>query len=298
MSEPLIAPSTETEVPMAAMVDTEVAPRRRRWPPWPLLVGGSMFAIITLLCIFAPFVTHYDPNAQDLLNPAAPPFSAGHILGTDAPYGRDTLSRLLYGGRADLAIGILGTGVTIIVGTIIGLIAGYFGRWVDALLMRIADVFFAFPFLVLVLAIVAALGPSLFNLFIAIWAVSWVSYARIIRGQTLAFKGREFILSARALGCGHTRMMLRHILPNIFSAALIFAMVDAISNILLAAALGYLGLGVQEPAPEWGTMIADGQNYIVTSWWVPIIPGIAIIVVGIALSLLGDGLAAYLRPRR
>jgi peptide/nickel transport system permease protein len=298
MSEPLIAPPTETAVPAAAMVDTEVAPRKRQLPPWPLVVGGSVFGIIAILCIFAPIVTHYDPNAQDLLNPAAAPFSAGHILGTDAPYGRDVLSRLLYGGRADLAIGLGGTGVTIIVGTIIGLLAGYFGKWVDAVLMRTADVFFAFPFLVLVLAIVAALGPSLFNLFVAIWAVGWVSYARIIRGQTLAYKGRDFILSARALGCGHMRLMARHILPNIFSAALVFAMVDAISNILLAAALGYLGLGVQEPAPEWGTMIADGQNYIVTSWWVPVIPGIAIIVVGIALSLIGDGLAAYLRPRR
>jgi peptide/nickel transport system permease protein len=290
-------PDTSTEVPLAPEIDTEVAPRGRRRPSWPLVVGGAIFGIVTLLCIFAPLVTHYDPNAQDLLNPAAKPFSGGHILGTDAPYGRDVLSRILYGGRADIAIGLIGTGVTITVGTIIGLIAGFFGRWVDAVLMRIADVFFAFPFLVLVLAIVAALGPSLFNLFVAIWVVGWVSYARIIRGQTLAFRGREFVLSARALGCGNVRMMVRHILPNIFSAAVVFAMVDALSNILLAAALGYLGLGVQEPAPEWGTMIADGQNYIVTSWWVPTIPGIAIIVVGIALSLIGDGLAAYLRPR-
>jgi peptide/nickel transport system permease protein len=279
-------------------VDVEVARHRRRRPTWPLVVGGGLFAIIALLCIFAPFVTHYDPNAQDLLNPAAQPLTAGHLLGTDAPYGRDVLSRLLYGGRADLAIGLGGTGITIIIGSIIGLIAGYFGGWIDSVLMRIADVFFAFPFLVLVLAIVAALGPSLFNLFIAIWAVGWVSYARIIRGQTLAFRGREFILSARSLGCGDIRIMARHILPNIISAALVFAMVDAIGNILLAASLGYLGLGVQEPAPEWGTMIADGQNYIVTSWWVPTIPGIAIIVVGIALSLLGDGIAASLRPRR
>jgi peptide/nickel transport system permease protein len=276
----------------------DVARRRRRRPTWPLVVGGSVFIVIALLCIFAPLVTHYDPTAQDLLNPAAPPLSPGHILGTDAPYGRDVLSRLLYGGRADLAIGLGGTAVTVIFGSIIGIVAGYFGRWVDSVLMRIADVFFAFPFLVLVLSIVAALGPSLFNLFIAIWAVGWVSYARIMRGQTLAFKGRDFVLSARTLGCSNTRIMWRHILPNIVSAALIFAMVDAISNILLAAALGYLGLGVQEPAPEWGTMIADGQNFIVTSWWVPTIPGIAIAIVGVSFSLIGDGLAAYLRPRR
>lgn len=278
--------------------DVEVARRARTRPTWPLIVGGGLFLLITLLCIFAPLVTQYDPTAQDLLNPAAPPLTSGHFLGTDAPYGRDVLSRLLYGGRSDLAIGLGGTGLTIIIGTIIGVIAGYFGGWIDAILMRIADVFFAFPFLVLVLAIVAALGPSLFNLFIAIWSVGWVSYARIMRGQTLSFREREFILAARTIGCNDVRIMVRHILPNIVSAALVFAMVDAIGNILLAASLGYLGLGVQEPAPEWGTMIADGQNYIVTSWWVPTIPGVAIITVGIALSLLGDGLATYLRPRR
>jgi peptide/nickel transport system permease protein len=188
--------------------------------------------------------------------------------------------------------------VTVIVGSIIGLLAGYFGGWVDSLLMRVADVFFAFPFLVLVLAIVAALGPSLLNLFVAIWAVGWVSYARIIRGQTLGMKGRDFIESARSLGCSHSRIMVKHILPNIVSAALVFSMADAVANILLAAALGYLGLGIQQPDPEWGSMIAEGQNYIVTQWWVPTIPGIAIVIIGIAFSFIGDGVAAYLRPRR
>lgn len=270
---------------------------RRSAITWPLVVGGALFLLVTLLCVFAPLVTHYDPTAQDLLNPGAPPFTAGHILGTDAPYGRDVLSRLLYGGRADLAIAIFGTGVTIMVGTLIGLISGYFGGWIDTIFMRVADVFFAFPFLVLVLAIVSALGPSLFNLFIAIWAVGWVSYARIIRGQALSLKQRDFVLAARCIGCTHPHIMRRHILPHAFSAALVFAMVDAIGNILLAAALGYLGLGVQEPQPEWGTMISDSQTYIVTAWWVPTIPGLAIAVVGISLSLVGDGLATLLRPR-
>jgi peptide/nickel transport system permease protein len=151
--------------------------------------------------------------------------------------------------------------------------------------------------LVLVLAIVAALGASLLNLFIAIWSVGWVSYARIIRGETLAIKPREFIQAELALGAGHIRIMLRHILPNIISAALIFAMADAVGNILLAAALGYLGLGIPEPAPEWGAMIADGQNYLVTSWWVPTIPGLAVVLVGIAFSFIGDGLGDMLRVR-
>jgi peptide/nickel transport system permease protein len=276
----------------------ETAPSRRRHVTWPLVVGLTILSLLALACIFAPLLTRYDPTAQDLLNPGAPPLTPAHLLGTDAPYGRDVLSRLLYGGRADLAIGVGGTLVTIIVGTIIGLIAGYFGGWVDSLLMRITDVFFAFPFLVLVLAIVAALGPSLFNVFVAIWAVGWVSYARIIRGQTLATKPQDYVQAAGVIGSSHASIMRRHILPNVISAAIIFAMADAIGNILLAAALGYLGLGVQEPAPEWGSMIASGQNYMVTQWWVPTIPGIAIVVVGIAFSLIGDGLTAYLRPRR
>jgi peptide/nickel transport system permease protein len=289
---------TQVAATLFADEDVEVARQRRRRPTWPLVAGGAIFVLVALLCIFAPFVTSWNPTTQDLLNAGAAPLTPGHILGTDAPYGRDVLSRLLYGGRADLAIGLGGTGLTIVVGTIIGLISGYYGKWVDSILMRIADVFFAFPFLVLVLAIIAALGPSLLNLFIAIWAVGWVSYARIIRGQTLGMKNREFVLAAQTTGCGPIRIMVRHILPNIVSAAIVFSMVDAIGNILLASALGYLGLGVQEPAPEWGSMIADGQNYLVTLWWVPTIPGIAVVIVGIAFSLIGDGLAAYMRPRR
>ena len=191
--------------------------------------------------------------------------SIEHPLGTDAPYGRDVLSRILYGGRVDLLIGFGGTAVTVTVGSAVGLVSGYFGGRVDAVLMRIVDVFFAFPFFVLVLAIVAMLGPSLFNLFIAIWAVGWVSYARIIRGETLVAKQQEYVLAARSLGYSHLRIMARHILPNVFSAALIFSMVDAVGNILLGAALGFLGLGAQPPSPEWGVMISDGQNFMLSA---------------------------------
>ena|SRR5579875_329874 len=279
------------------VTDGVAAKRARVRVTWPLVAGLTIFGIVAILCAFAPVFTHYDPTAQDLLNPGAPPLTAGHLLGTDAPFGRDMLSRILYGGRADLAIGLGGTGVTIIVGTLIGLLAGYFGGWADTILMRVADVFFAFPFLVLVLAIVAALGPGLFNLFIAIWAVGWVSYARIIRGQVLTVREREFVAAAKCIGCSDIHIMRKHLLPNVFSAALIFATFDIIGNILLAASLGYLSLGVQEPQPEWGAMIADGQNFMVTLWWVPTIPGVAIVIVSISLTLIGDGLATLLRPR-
>ena len=270
--------------------------RRGRVRSWPLLIGGTLLGIIALACVAAPLLTPYDPIAQDILHQSLPPFSPGHPLGTDAPYGRDLLSRLLYGGRVDLLIGVGGTGVTVLVGTFIGLISGYLGGRLDGVLMRVVDIFFAFPFLVLVLAIVAMLGPSLLNLFIAIWAVGWVSYARIIRGETLVARQQEYVLAAHALGYSKLRIMVRHILPNVFSAALIFSMADAVGNILLGASLGYLGLGVPEPAPEWGTMVADGQNYMVTAWWVPTIPGLAAVLVGVALSLIGDGLADRLRP--
>jgi peptide/nickel transport system permease protein len=290
----------EVADPGAALVE-RIAPgtvrrQRRRRRNWPLLIGLSLLGLIALACLAAPWLANHDPLTQDLLNPGAPPLSPGHLLGTDAPYGRDVWSRLLYAGRIDLMIGFVGTGVTVIVGSFIGLIASYYGGKIDSVLMRIVDVFFAFPYLVLVLAIVAMLGPSLLNIFIAIWIVNWVSYARIIRGETLVAKKQEYVLAARALGYSDLRVMLRHILPNVFSAALIFSMADAVGNILLGAALGYLGAGVPPPTPEWGTMIADGQTYMVTAWWVPTIPGIAIVIVGVALSLLGDGLADLLRP--
>ncbi len=287
----------DPSVVLAARVGGAAGGRRRRPRNWPLLIGGALLGVIALACIAAPLLTPYDPIAQNIVNQGLPPFSPGHPLGTDAPFGRDVLSRILYGGRVDLLIGFGGTGITILVGTLVGLIAGYVGGRLDAVLMRIVDIFFAFPFLVLVLAIVAMLGPSLFNLFIAIWAVGWVSYARIIRGETLVAKQQEYVLAARALGYNPVRIMVRHILPNVFSAALIFSMADAVGNILLGAALGYLGLGVPPPSPEWGAMIADGQNYMVTAWWVPTVPGLAIVLVGVALSLIGDGLADILRAK-
>jgi peptide/nickel transport system permease protein len=262
------------------------------------VIGLAILAVVAALCLAAPLLTSYDPTAMDpLYTLGAPPLTPGHILGVDAPFGRDVLSRLLYGGRVDLLIAVGGTSVTIVVGSLLGMLAGFFGGKLDTFLMRLVDIFFAFPFLVLVLAIVAMLGPGLLNFFIAIWAVGWVSYTRIIRGEVLVAKNQEYVLAARALGYSHLRIMIRHILPNVIPAALIFSMADAVGNILLGAALGYLGLGIPPPAPEWGTMIADSQTYIVTNWWLPTIPGLAIVLVGVALSLVGDGLADILRPK-
>jgi peptide/nickel transport system permease protein len=261
----------------------------------PLIIGVVLLAIAILAVTFAPLLTSAPPNKIDVLNPLAPPLTPGHLLGTDQ-FGRDLWSRILYGGRIDLAIAFGATSVTLVGGTIIGLVAGYFGGKIDNVLMRIVDLFFAFPFLVLIIAIIAMLGPSLFNIFVAIWITSWVAYARIMRAQVIVAKKQQYVLAARALGYSRTRVMLRHILPNTASAVIIFSMVDAIGNIILAASLGFLGLGVQPPTPEWGTMISDGQNYILTAWWLTTLPGLAVVFVGVAFSLIGDGLADVLRP--
>jgi len=259
-----------------------------------LMIGLGMLAIAIIACLAAPLLVRYSPTALDVLRPLAPPFGPGHLLGTDQ-FGRDVLARILYGGRIDLAIAFGATSVTLVGGTLIGLVAGYLGGRVDSVLMRLVDLFFAFPFLVLIIAIVAMLGPSIFNMFVAIWITSWVSYARIMRAQTVIAKKQQYVLAAQALGYGRLRIMFRHILPNTVSAVIIFSMVDAVGNIILAASLGFLGLGAQPPTPEWGTMISDAQNYILTSWWLATVPGLAVVFVGVAFSLIGDGLADLLR---
>src|ERR1022692_4571542 len=260
-----------------------------------LIIGLVMHGIAIAAILTGLLWLTQSRTAIDVLHPLAPPLTPGHLLGTDQ-FGRDILARIIYGGRIDLAIAFGATSVTLVSGTVVGLVAGYFGGWVDNLLMRIVGLFFAFPFLVLIIAIIAMLGPSIFNMFVAIWITSWVSYARIRRAQTVVAKKQQYVLAARTLGYGRVRVMLRHILPNTASAVIIFSMVDAIGNIILAASLGFLGLGAQPPTPEWGTMISDGQNYILSSWWLATLPGLAIVFVGVAFSLIGDGLADLLRP--
>lgn len=263
----------------------------------PALISGSvLLLIIAVACLGAPLFTSYSPTEINPLSPLLPLFSPGHPLGTDE-FGRDMLSRILYGGRYDLAIAFGATAVTLVVGTVIGIVAGHFGRSVGAILMRLVDLVFAFPFIVLVIAIIAMLGPSLLNLFIALWVASWVSYARIAYGRTLSANGYGYVIAAKALGFSHLRIMVRHTLPSVLPAALIFAMVDAVGNVLLGASLGFLGIGIRQPTPEWGSIIAEGQNYILSQWWLSIVPGAALVLLGVALSLVGDGLADALRPK-
>jgi peptide/nickel transport system permease protein len=286
--------ASPSEVLMRAA--TRASGRRRRLASRRivLIAGLAMLGLAIAAILAAPLLLSQSPTTIDVLHPLVPPLTGGHLLGSDQ-YGRDILARILYGGRIDLAIAFGATSVTLVFGTVVGLVAGYLGGWVDNLLMRIVDLFFAFPFLVLIIAIIAMLGPSIFNMFIAIWITSWVSYARIMRAQTVVAAKQQYVLAARALGYGRLRVMFRHILPNTAASVIIFSMVDAVGNIILAASLGFLGLGAQPPTPEWGTMISDGQSYILSSWWLATLPGLAIIFVGVAFSLIGDGLADVLR---
>jgi peptide/nickel transport system permease protein len=181
--------------------------------------------------------------------------------------------------------------VPLIAGSVIGLFAGYFGGWFNILMMRLVDVMISFPFMVLIIAIISILGPGLMNMYIAIFLVGWTSYARIVRGEVLVVKQQEYILAARSIGYGHGRIIFRHILPNVISPAIVFAMSDVVLCILTGASLSFLGLGVQPPAAEWGAMISEGRSYIINAWWISTLPGLAIIVTGLGFSLLGDGLA-------
>jgi peptide/nickel transport system permease protein len=261
-----------------------------------MIVGLSLVGFMVLVALIGPLVAPDSPNQLNLLHALQPPFSSGHLMGTDQ-FGRDELSRVLYAARIDLLIAFGVTLVTFTVGTFVGLLAGTVGGVVDAVLMRIVDVFFAFPLVVLVLAIVAILGSGLLYMMIAMWLVTWVSYARIVRGQVLLVKQQDYVTAARALGFSRWRTMTRHILPNAIAPAIVYGMIDAVNNVSIGAALGFLGLGVQDPTAEWGKMIADSQAYIRSAWWLAVVPGVAILIFGLGLSVIGDGLADRMRGK-
>jgi peptide/nickel transport system permease protein len=268
---------------------------RRRWYRTPSFVAGvSILGLIVLAAAFAPLITRYDPSQQDLLHTLSGP-STSHWLGTD-DLGRDVWSRLVYGARTDLRVAFLAVLFPFVIGTVIGLVAGYFGGWIDTVTNWLVNIVVAFPFYVLVIALVFALGPGTRSIYIAITIVGWVSYARIVRGEVIVAKRREYVLAARAAGLSTPRILFRHLLPNTITQAIVFAMSDIVLDILAIVTLGYLGLGVQPPTPDWGRMIADGQTYLTTHWELSTIPGIAIVIAALGLSLLADGLADLLRP--
>jgi peptide/nickel transport system permease protein len=268
---------------------------RRRWYRTPSFVAGiSILGTVVLLAVFAPLIAQHDPVEQDLLNVLQGP-SREHWLGTD-DLGRDVWARLLYGARTDLRVAFLAVLFPFVIGTIVGLVAGYYGRWVDTATSWLVNVVVAFPFYVLVIALVFALGSGTRNIYIAITMVGWVSYTRIVRGEVLVAKRREYTLAAQAAGLSTPRILRRHLLPNVITQAIVFSMSDIVLTILAIITLGYLGLGVQPPTVDWGRMIADGQTYLTTNWQLATFPGIAVVITALGLSLLADGLADLLRP--
>ena len=268
---------------------------RRRWYRTPSFVAGvSILGTIVVLALLAPLASWHDPVQQNLLDILQGP-SWTHPLGTDE-LGRDVWARLLYGARTDLRVAFLAVLFPFVLGTAIGLVAGYFGGWVDTLANWFVNVVVAFPFYVLIIALVFALGSGTRNIYIAITIVGWVSYTRIVRGEVLVAKRREYVLAAQAGGLSNARIIGRHLLPNVITQAIVFAMSDIVLDILAIVTLGYLGLGVQPPTADWGKMIADGQTYLTTHWELSTIPGIAVVITALGLSLLADGLADLLRP--
>jgi len=266
------------------------------WRKNPLAIVGTVVIILFLfIAIFAPILTPYTPNAQDLSNKLLAP-SWEHPFGTDQ-FGRDISARGLYGSRIAVQIILIVTCISGFLGVTIGIVAGYYGGIVDEILMRLTDMFLAFPRLILAMAIAAMLGPSLANVIIAISFVNWTPYARLARAEALRVKGQPYIESIRSVGASNLRILFLHILPMCISPVLVQLTLRMGTIIITAASLGFLGLGAQPPSPEWGVMVSDGRSFLIDQWWISTSPGIAIALVVLAFNLLGDGIRDMLDPR-
>jgi peptide/nickel transport system permease protein len=257
--------------------------------------GLAIVIVLLLIALFAAFLSPYDPIEQDIPASLQPP-SREHYFGTDK-LGRDVYSRVLYGARLSMVSGVAVVVSAAFLGTTIGLAAGYAGGWWDEVVMRVTDIFFAFPALILAMAIAGALGPSLQNALIAVAVVTWPVYARLVRGQVLVLRSREFIQAAHSIGAGSALILRRHLLPNTLSPILVQSSFDLGAVILSVAGLSFIGFGAQPPTPEWGVMISEGRNYIISHWWVSFFPAMAILASVAAFNLVGDGLRDVLDPR-
>lgn len=265
------------------------------------LFGLLVVVAVMLTALLAPVFSPFDPLEQDIGQRLREPGwqdtqGRVHPLGTDH-LGRDILARIIFGARIALVVGLAAVCVSGVLGMVIGLVAGYFGGRVDDFLMRLADVQLAFPFILLAIAVIGVLGPSLRNIIIVIGVSSWVVYARVVRGEVLSIREREYVHAAIALGSRHGRVLLRHVLPNTFTPWLVVATLDMARVIVIESALSFLGLGVQPPTPTWGGMLADGRVYLSTAWWLATFPGLAILVTVLGINLFGDGLRDTLDPR-
>jgi peptide/nickel transport system permease protein len=259
-------------------------------------IGLFIACVFLILTFAAPLIAPYAPDDQDLSSALTPP-SLDHLFGADQ-YGRDMLSRVIYGSRTALVAIVVADGLALVVGGTFGLVAGFIGGGVDSVIMRLVDIMLAFPYLLLALIIVAALGPSLTNSIIAIGIIYTPQYARLMRGQVIAIQDSDFVWAARSVGATRLRVMLRHVLPNSLSPVLVMATLQAGSVVVEIAGLSFLGLGAQPPSPDWGALLADGQSYFLSAWWIATFPGLAIFLVVIGFNMLGDAMRDHFDPRR
>lgn len=262
----------------------------------PAIVGFVIIISFIIMAFFSPFLTPFEPETQDISIRKMAPFMSSHILGTD-DLGRDLLTRIIYGSRISLTIGTISVGISLTFGLLIGLISGYFGGWVDKVIMRFIDIMLAFPYILLTIVIVALLGPSLINAMIAIGISQIPSYARVVRASVLAEKENDYVMAERSLGASDKELMFKSILPNCIAPIFVQSTLGVGNAILSSAALSFLGLGAQPPTPEWGLMIASSREFVTSAWWIVTFPGIAVLLTVLGFNLLADGLRDVLDPR-
>jgi peptide/nickel transport system permease protein len=266
------------------------------------IVGLAIILVLVLMAIFAPFVAPYDPTMGSLADRLTPPFwqeggSSDHLLGTDL-LGRDTLSRLIYGARTSLTVAIIAIFVAGSIGSSLGIAAGYLGGWVNTIIMRLVDLAFSFPSILLAMVLAVVFEPSFSNIILVISLVLWAEYARMARGETLKVKEMDFVALAQVAGVSRAKIMLRHILPNVASSLIVLATLQVGIVIIMESSLSFLGVGIPPPTPDWGSMVAEGRSYIVSAWWLSLVPGVAIVITVLSFNLLGDTLTELLNPAR
>lgn len=259
------------------------------------MTGLTLVAGLFVVSLAAPWIAPYDPNFIDLKGVLMPP-SSEHLLGTD-PLGRDVLSRIIYGSQVSLKVGFVAVGLATLIGLLVGALAGYYGGWVDQLLMRLVDLMLCFPAFFLILAVIAILEPSIWNIMVVIGLTSWMGVARLVRAEFLSLREREFVMAARALGASDARLIWRHMLPNALAPVMVSATLGVAGAILTESALSFLGLGVQPPTPSWGNILTAGKDNIEIAWWLSLFPGLAILVTVMSYNLLGEGIREAIDPR-
>jgi ABC-type dipeptide/oligopeptide/nickel transport system permease subunit len=299
--------STPTRIELTDVATARLDGDTARLATWRRLVrlrwgvgAAGVLLLIIATAVFAPLIAPYDPLAVDIRHRLSPPAwmeqgTAEHLLGTDQ-VGRDLLARMIYGGRVSLLVGVASVIISATIGVLLGLGAGYFGGNSDWTIMTVINVMLTFPFVLLALAVIAVLGPSLINMIFVLGVAGWPIYARVVRAETLAIREREFVLAGRALGMGHGRLVFRQILPNLVSTIVVIATLQVAQVIILESFLSFLGLGVQPPTPAWGNMLGEGRLYMLNSWWIATFPGLAIFLTTLVINLMGNALRDWLDP--